>query len=125
MSRTVTFALVGHCGADSYSLSHAIRSAVPDAKVVAVDDEASCAKAMHDGAVLLVNRVLDGNFATGNGVELIRRLAAVKADSMMVLISNYADAQQAAVAAGAKPGFGKSQVGSSATRDLLRSLVQG
>jgi len=120
----VTFVLVGHCGADSYSLTHAIRSAVPGAAIVHAGDEKSCAQAMEGDAVLLVNRVLDGRFTTDSGVELIANLAKAKPKFKIVLISNYADAQQAAVAAGARPGFGKSQVGSASTAELLRSLAQ-
>ena len=124
MSNPATFVLVGHCGADTYSLSHAIRSAVPDAKIIAVDDDASCQAALSDQSVLLVNRVLDGRFSTGSGIDLIRSLAAARPEAKLILISNYADAQQAAVAAGAKPGFGKSQIGSNAIRDLLRELIE-
>lgn len=123
MATATTFVLVGHCGADSYSLSHAVSRAVPNAKVIAADDVASLDAALASPAVLLVNRVLDGDFKTGNGVERIASLASKNPRPKMILISNYADAQASAVAAGASPGFGKSQLGSPATVELLRTLA--
>lgn len=123
MPGTTTFVLVGHCGADSYSLSHAVSRAVPGSKVIAADDVPSLDAALASPAVLLVNRVLDGSFATDSGVDLIASLASRHPKPTMLLISNYADAQAAAVAAGACPGFGKSQLGSPATVDILRTLA--
>lgn len=123
MASATTFVLVGHCGADSYSLTHAVSRAVPGAKVISADDAASLDRALASPAVLLVNRVLDGHFATGSGVDLIATLASRNPKPTMLLISNYADAQAAAVAAGAAPGFGKSQLGLPATVDLLRTLA--
>jgi hypothetical protein len=40
-----------------------------------------------------------------------------------MLVSNYADAQQAAVAAGALPGFGKREIGTPKVKELLRSAL--
>ena len=41
----------------------------------------------------------------------------------VMLVSNYPDAQQEAQAAGAVPGFGKAQVSSPETLDLLRTYL--
>lgn len=119
--RETVFALVGHCGADSHSLSHVVRRAVPGATVKVIDSETELNR--HPGAVLLINRVLDGTFAAATGVDLIRALAGREPRPAMVLISNYADAQDAAVSAGARPGFGKSELGSAKVTAILKSLV--
>ena len=71
--------------------------------------------------MLLINRVLGWGF-NGGGVELIASLRDGDDAPEMMLISNYADAQQAAVEAGALPGFGKSElhtVGVKRLRDVL------
>jgi two-component system chemotaxis response regulator CheY len=59
--------------------------------------------------LVLVNRILhrDGQ----PGLEIIRRLKAEPklAATPVMLLSNFADYQQQALAAGAEPGFGKEQ----------------
>jgi len=122
MATNPTFVLVGHCGADSWSISSAVRRAVPKAAVVSADDAGALGRVGAE-VVLLINRVLDGSFETDSGIDLIKSLAKRPAKPKMVLISNYADAQQSAVAAGALPGFGKSELGSAKTTELLRKLA--
>ena len=41
-----------------------------------------------------------------------------------MLVSNYADAQQAAVAAGAIEGFGKAELGADETEEKLRAVLE-
>ena len=57
--------------------------------------------------LVMVNRKLDADYS--DGIEIIRR---IKADPKLsatpcMLVTNYPEHQQAAVAAGAEPGFGK------------------
>jgi hypothetical protein len=40
-----------------------------------------------------------------------------------MLVSNHADAQAEAEAAGAKPGFGKAELGSSKSLEALRAIL--
>jgi two-component system chemotaxis response regulator CheY len=105
-----TFVLVGHCGPDTYLLKNAITRAVPGASVVSADDPSSLASQVNSGGILLINRTLDGALGTDSGVELIAELAKSDAPPTMMLVSNYAGAQQDAIAAGALPGFGKRDV---------------
>lgn len=117
-------ALVGHCGFDSGSLSRFAKQAAPDAEVTRVNDQAALDALAKPTTLLLVNRVLDGRFeAGGSGVELIRALQGSDNAPPAMLISNYEDAQQEAEAAGALPGFGKSQVGDAGTLKHLTDLV--
>ena len=124
MSHGPTFVLVGHCWADRIGLKSAVKRAVRGARFEKADTMAVLQTHLDAGAVLLVNRVLGGGFGTGNGVELIRDLARDGITSPMILVSNHADAQAEAVAAGALPGFGKSQLGDSAVADLLGSAAE-
>jgi two-component system chemotaxis response regulator CheY len=109
-------ALVGHCGPDSYALRAAISGIVPNSQVVFAPDDATLAAELPNTQLLLINRRLDGDYAACSGVELIRSLAASPQRPALMLISNYPEAQQQAVAAGALPGFGKRALYADETR---------
>jgi CheY-like chemotaxis protein len=118
-------ALVGHCGPDAYALRAAVRSALPGSDVQMISD-ASALEAYLEGAdVLLVNRVLDGDFEDASGIDLIRRLAAKPDTSRpsVMLISNFPEAQAEAAQAGAMPGFGKKQMYSAEMRKHLEAAI--
>jgi two-component system chemotaxis response regulator CheY len=73
--------------------------------------------------LVLINRVLD--LDETSGLDLIRTLKAECGLEKVpvMLVSNYPDAQQAAIDLGASPGFGKADLGSPATHDRLKSLL--
>jgi len=105
-------------------LRNAVTRAVPEADVVAVDDEHTLGQHESPHCVWLVNRVLDGGFSIDSGIELIRRTTGRNGnDPRCLLISNHRDAQEQAVAAGARPGFGKSELFDERTLELLRQTV--
>lgn len=115
-------ALVGHCGPDSYALRSAVRGAAPEASVEFVTDEKAAMEAAAAGALLLVNRVLDGDFKDDDGQTLIERILESGAKKVM-LVSNFPDAQAAAERAGALPGFGKTTMNAEETRKRLREAA--
>lgn len=123
MSERLVVALVGHCVPDSALLKRAVDRALPGAEVRRVNDEGQLAATLAEADLLLVNRALDGEFTHRTGVELIRVWAPRRGAAALMLISNHADAQQAAEAAGATPGFGKAEVGSDEARDRIRAAV--
>jgi hypothetical protein len=57
------------------------------------------------------------------GVEMIRTLRQTRPNLKMILVSNYPEAQQAAEAAGALPGFGKKELGTPRVADLIRDTL--
>jgi hypothetical protein len=116
-----TVALVGHCGPDMFALRSALRSVLPGAEIVTVQDEKSLATTAAEADLLLVNRVLDGRFEDESGLKLIERLSG--ATPAVMLISNFPDAQAAATDAGAAPGFGKKELYSDTMRDRLRAAL--
>lgn len=118
-----TVVLVGHCGPDMHMLRTVVSRSVPGASIVAANDEASLARHLDAGSVLLVNRSLDGDFDAEDGVDLIRRVRSAAGAPEAMLISNYAESQAAASAAGAMPGFGKSQLYAAATAEAIRKAV--
>lgn len=101
-----------------------MNGALKGASVVGVDDEASLNQQIAEGAdLLLLNRQLDWGFKTDEGVELIRALRAEHPNLRMMLVSNYEDAQEAALQAGALPGFGKRDIGSPKVAEILRAAL--
>lgn len=119
--------LVGHCSPDSAMLTNFAERAVPGAKLKRVNDDAALERELASFDLLLVNRALDGDFPSvgdaGTGIDLIRNLAKRGDGPAMVLVSNFADAQQAAVEAGAMPGFGKSELGLPHAGENLRAAA--
>lgn len=116
--------LVGHCGPDAMLLRTAVGRYLPDAPMIPVSDRKSLEKHLGPGNVLLINRVLDGDFGTGSGIELIRELVQREPAPVMLLVSNYPDAQKEAERAGAMPGFGKSGLYEDQTGPKLRSAAE-
>ncbi|MEO1235706.1 MAG: hypothetical protein AAFX76_02840 [Planctomycetota bacterium] len=120
---SVTVALVGHCGFDGASLQRLAEQALPGASVVAVNSQRELDAVAHGRSLLLINRVLDGGFDAGDSRAMIAALAEADDPPAMMLVSNYSDAQADAVAAGALPGFGKSDMGQPAVAQRLRDAA--
>jgi len=117
-------ALVGHCGPDSSYLKMTVSSIDRDVQVVAADDDDSLRRILSAGAnLLLFNRVLDFGFDEKEGIAMIRNLHKHYPNLKMMLVSNYPEAQAAAVAAGALPGFGKRDLGSPRVKEMLRDAL--
>jgi ActR/RegA family two-component response regulator len=118
-------ALIGHCGPDSSYLRLTVSKASRDVQVVMVDDSTELERLVADGVdLLLFNRVLDYGFDDTEGVAVIRRLRKTHPNLRMMLVSNYPEAQAEAVAAGALPGFGKREMGSSRVAELIGDALQ-
>ncbi|MCG3129496.1 MAG: hypothetical protein FLDDKLPJ_00229 [Phycisphaerae bacterium] len=121
MSRILT---VGHCDFDHGNLSRMLEAGF----TAQVDrahglDDARAALQTRGYDLVLLNRILDRD-----GAEGLRVLAALKSDAAtrdvpVMLISNYPDAQSAAVAAGAVPGFGKAELHAPAALDRIRAAL--
>ncbi len=113
---------IGNCGFDNGSL----RSAVAEfgAELAAADDwqEALALLERSRFHLVLVNRKLDSG---GDGLEIIREMKQSPAlqEIPVMLLSNYPQYQEQAVAAGAEMGFGKAQLQSAATRQVLAKVL--
>jgi len=115
--------LVGHCGPDSTYLKIAVRSALGEVVVTSAGDRAQLDRAIAAGVdLILFNRELDYGFEPATGVDMIRLLKQQHSDLKMMLITNYPEVQAAAIAAGAKPGFGKRDIGSPRAREMIRGV---
>ena len=116
-------ALVGHCAADTHMLADWVNRMAKGVPVVSIGDTQALESCAQPETLVLINRVLDGLFETDGGIDLIRMLSQRKNAPLMMLISNYDDAQQAAVEAGAIRGFGKSSLQDSDTTTLLQRVL--
>ncbi len=117
---------VGQCGADHGGITRALRQAF-GAEVEAAHSGPEALEKLRHGAyaLVLVNRVLDWDGSSG--VDVVR---AVKEDEALrqvplMLVSNYPDAQDEAVAAGAEPGFGKAALGRPEMLERVRPFLEG
>ncbi len=116
--------LVGHCGPDATYLRMAVKASGENVALSSVDDNAGLEAALKVGVdLVLFNRELDYGFEPATGIEMIRVLKLRYPQVRMMLISNFPEAQAAALAAGAIPGFGKREIGSARVKQLLRDLM--
>ncbi len=115
---------VGQCGFDHGSISRTMRDSF-GAEVVPADTADEALEQLQQGAydLVLVNRLFDRDGDAG--LELIRQLKETPELSQVpvMLVSNYEEAQQQAVAAGALPGFGKSALGRPGMLDQVRAVL--
>lgn len=120
-------ALVGHCGFDAGSLRSFVQRHAPASDLHVVNRQAELDALLPQGPLLLINRVLDGRFEAGDGQQMIQQLQPTQAAGApgvrTLLISNFADAQASAEQAGARPGFGKSELGTAKARDRLLAAL--
>jgi DNA-binding NarL/FixJ family response regulator len=114
--------LVGHCGVDGPRLQREISSRIPGTDVIRVNSTADLQRTLNDRADLfLVNREPVG--FDEDGLEIIRDIREEHPDAKVMLVSDYPDAQEAAVREGALPGFGKSEMGSESLTDTVRQAL--
>jgi len=116
--------LVGHCGVDGPRLQAQIAEIVDAAEVTTANDPDQL-KAVLDGGVdlLLFNRELGFGFKDIEGVEVMQKVHASHPTVKLMLISDYPEAQAAAEAIGAVPGFGKADLGTPKVKKMLRNAV--
>ena len=113
--------LVGHCGVDGPRMQQEIVGFMSDADVRRVNSDTDLDDA-RAGDVLLINREPLG-FEPRQGPDLVRELHRKCPGAKLILVSDYEDAQQEASQAGALPGFGKSDLGSSKFEQAIRQAL--
>jgi CheY-like chemotaxis protein len=116
---------VGQCGPDHATIRNFLTSNF-DCEIVQVDDAAGALAELQKQPfdLVLVNRKLDIDYS--DGIEVIRALKsdARTADVPVMLVTNYPEHQDAAVAAGAVRGFGKLEFGKPETRENLAGYLE-
>jgi two-component system chemotaxis response regulator CheY len=115
---------LGQCSADQAAISGLLRSQFgADVTAAHTFEDAVARLRQGDFALVLVNRVLDHDGRPGlDFIDQLRQDERLR-DTPVMLVSNYEDAQQEAVARGARPGFGKSALRQPDTLDRLRAVL--
>ena len=117
---------VGQCGFDNSQIRQSLSKPL-DAEVIAVDTHREATEALQVGGidVVLVNRIGDTDGAYG--LDLIRAIKNNSSTSSIptLLVSNFASAQQDAMAIGAAPGFGKDDLSTKNAVEAIRQALTG
>jgi CheY-like chemotaxis protein len=115
---------IGNCGLDHGAIRGLLERSF-GADVVQADGPADALPLLRKEAfdLVLVNRKLDQDYS--DGLEVIK---AIKADAALaslpcMLITNYPDQQEVAVAAGAEYGFGKKELQTEQIRSRLAKFL--
>jgi two-component system chemotaxis response regulator CheY len=115
---------VGNCGYDHGALSALLARAF-QAETVAAHSAAEALGAARSEKydLILVNRVLDADGSDGLAIiESLQNDPATK-DMPVMMITNFAEHQAAALCAGAQPGFGKQTLHDAETRRRLEAFL--
>lgn len=100
---------VGQCGPDHAAITGFLARCAPGAQVDTAKLPADTMEKLRAGPydLVLINRKLDEDYS--DGVEILRAIKADPAlkETPVMLVTNYAEHQAAAVAEGALHGFGK------------------
>lgn len=115
---------VGNCGHDHGQITNMLQrnfGAITAVADTAAETFERLSREQFD--LVLVNRKLDHDYS--DGIEIIKR---IKQDPQLahvpvMLITNYAEHQDAAVAEGALPGFGKQELSSPRTRERIAAVL--
>jgi DNA-binding NarL/FixJ family response regulator len=118
-----TVVLVGHCGVDGPRLQSQL-SRLPDVTVTRVNTPADLERSCREGHadLLLVNREPVG--FDEEGIDIVRQVANNYPNTKVMLVSDYAEAQDEAVRAGALQGFGKALMGSEELGERVRAALE-
>jgi len=116
---------VGQCGPDHAGIVAFLSRHFPGVEVDTAKLPADTMEKLHAGPydLILVNRKLDEDYS--DGLEIIK---AIKADpelkaTPVMLVTNYEEHQDAAVAIGAERGFGKLEYGEPETIERVRAVL--
>ena len=114
---------VGQCGVDGPRMKLLFREKL-GATVVNASTLEDAAQKIESGGydIVLINRILAADGSEGS--ELIKKFSKQSDAPPMMLVSDHDEAQQQAVAMGAKRGFGKSALEEPETLELIREAAK-
>lgn len=103
---------IGQCFADHAALSQTLEKHFGAEVIAAGSAEEALARLREEPvSLVLVNRILDADGSSGMALVQALRADDRLRELPVMLVSNYDDAQEQAVAAGAVTGFGKASLG--------------
>jgi CheY-like chemotaxis protein len=117
---------IGQCRPDSAAIQHYLQSTF-GSEVITADTADAALRLLQDQRfdLVLINRILDADYSSGMDILKSIRLNEAWDTLPVMLVSNYPEWQQAAIAAGALPGFGKAELNRAETREKLSAVLGG
>ncbi len=114
---------VGQCGFDHMQIAKICLQFGAQTRQIHTENELFDTLKKEAPNLIFINRILDSNGA--NGIKIIKNLKSDDNTKYLpvLLISNYAQAQHEAVSLGALQGFGKNELHTDGTTDLLSKLL--
>jgi len=115
---------VGNCNPDHAAICRMLETTF-GAEVVRAHEATDALKLLREQPfdLVLVNRKLDSDYSDGLPIIETIKADAALAKVPCMLITNYAEHQEAAVAAGAAYGFGKKEINAAQTRAKLAAIL--
>lgn len=116
---------VGQCGPDHATIC-AYLTRNFDCEVTPVDDASGAIAALKATPfdLVLVNRKLDIDYSDGTDVIRVLKADSATASVPVMLVTNYPEHQEAAIAVGAIRGFGKLEFNQPETRKRLAAVLE-
>lgn len=115
---------VGQCGPDHATIRRYLTNQF-DVDVVQTHGLSDTLNELRTGQfdLVLINRKLDADYT--DGIEILRAIKADEATAQVpvMMVTNYPEHQDAAVADGAHRGFGKLEFDRAETRDKLAAVL--
>ncbi len=115
---------IGQCRPDNAAITHFLTSNF-DVEVLATDlvDDSLTALQKNSVDLILINRKLDTDYS--DGMEIMKQIRSNPQTEQIpvMLISNFPESQEQAVAAGATYGFGKAELSSPETVQRVRDAL--
>ena len=117
---------VGQCRPDNAAINQFLKANF-DCNVITADLPAETLEAMRREQVdlVLINRKLDADYSDGADILNAIKSDPELAETPVMLVSNFADAQEQAVASGAVYGFGKAELNSPDSVARVRDALSG
>ena len=116
---------IGQCRPDQAAISHYMTSHF-GARVLTADLPAEAYHVLKTQSVdlVLINRKLDADYS--DGMEILQQILTdtATAEIPLMLVSNFAEWQEKAVALGARYGFGKAELNRSETKLKLSAVLE-
>ena len=115
---------IGQCRPDQAAISHYLTSHF-GARVLTADLPTDAYQLLSSQSIdlILVNRKLDADYS--DGMEIVQHLCADESTAKIpvMLVSNFAEWQEKAVAMGANYGFGKAELNRPETKQRLSEIL--
>jgi DNA-binding response OmpR family regulator len=114
---------IGQCAPDSVLLERFFSEL--GAECVSVADEVQARKKLEERPwkLIIANRVFDSDGSSGIHVLAMFAKMTLAQDPVYMLVSNYQDAQDEALACGLTKGFGKAELRTQELRERVKSIL--